>query len=95
MSDEDISKDWPVNPDPEFWKKKIKVDMDVITLLSIHGNLCLALRHPENTGESRKLIVSFVKQTGQYLVYLGVYTQDQLKQVERIEAEEGSPEFGE
>jgi len=79
---------------PEFWKKDAAIKANMITLMSIHGNLCLALRHPQNKGRSRQYVVEFVKKLGRFLVETGAITEEQLAQAERLEAEEGSSEFG-
>lgn len=83
-----------VPTDPAFWRQRVTLNLDALTLLSVHGSLCLALRHPQNKGESRHIVVSFVKQIGQHLVNLGLLTAEQLRQIERIEAEEGSADLG-
>lgn len=83
-----------VPTDPAFWRQRVTLNLDALTLLAIHGSLCLALRHPQNKGESRHIVVSFVKQIGQHMVNLGILSSEQLRQIERIEAEEGSPDLG-
>jgi hypothetical protein len=69
------------------------VKANLLTWITVHGNLCLALRHPQNRGPSRKLAVDFVKALGKALVEWGALTPEQLEDAERVEAEEGSPEF--
>lgn len=56
--------------------------------LTVHGNLCLALRHPENTGPSRVLIVGMIYRIGKILVEGGVLTQEELNFATRVEQEE-------
>jgi len=70
-----------------------QVTANYLTWLAVHGNLCLALRHPQNRGPSRKYIVNFVKGLGKMLVAAGVITQRQLKEAERLEIEEGSQDL--
>lgn len=82
-----------INPDPDFWFKEVTVKLDVLTLMAVHGNLLLALRHPHNTGESRDRVVQFVKGIGDELVLLGAMTPGQLKEAYRLEAEGGNAEF--
>lgn len=65
------------------------VDAPLLTWLAIHGNLCLALRHPANRGGSRKLVVDFVRALGAKLVERRVLTQDQLENAFALEQEEG------
>ncbi len=84
-----------INPDPEFWHRKVTIELDVITLLAVHGNLLLALRHPQNIGISRDIVLNFCKETGEQLVLLKAITPEQLKDAYRLESEEGTPELQE
>ena len=81
----------PVNP--EFWRKEVTINLNVITLMAVHGNLLLALRHPQNIGESRDLIIDFCKQIGEELVLLGAMAPEQLNEAYRVESENGIPEL--
>ena len=81
----------PVNP--EFWRKEVTINLNVITLMAVHGNLLLALRHPRNQGTSRDLIIDFCKQIGEELVLLGAMAPEQLKEAYRVESGEGTPEL--
>lgn len=81
----------PVNP--EFWRKEVTINLNVITLMAVHGNLLLALRHPRNQGTSRDLIIDFCKQIGEELVLLGAMAPEQLKEAYRVEYENGIPEL--
>lgn len=78
---------------PQFWLREVLIKVNVLTLMAVHGNLCLALRHPRNLGESRDLVLNFCKQIGEELVLLGAMTPEQLKEAYRMEAEEGTPEL--
>jgi len=68
--------EWPVTAPGLVW-------------MAIHGNLCLALRHPSNLGSSRALMEQFVRALGENLVENGVLTPDELAQAQRLEIEEG------
>jgi len=70
------------------------VEASGLLWMAIHGNLCLALRHPSNVGESRDLVVDFVKRLGRLLVEWSVLTEEQLRYTERVEVEEGSTDIG-
>jgi hypothetical protein len=72
---------------------KAQVTTDLLTWLGVHGNLCLALRHPGNRGPGRRLIIAFVKNLGKTLVNFGVITESQLKAAEKLEIEEGSSDL--
>ena len=81
----------PVNP--EFWRKEVTINLNVITLMAVHGNLLLALRHPQNIGESRDLVIDFCKQIGEELVLLGAMAPEQLKEAYTVESIRGIPEL--
>lgn len=66
---------------------------EMVTWLAVHGNLCLALRHPGNTSNSRQRVVDFTLGLGKFLVDSGAITQEELDRAQKVEAEEGSPEF--
>lgn len=74
-------------------EKTITIMSNGITWTAIHGNLMLALRHPDNKGVSRKLIVQFTKKLGEVLEQEGVITPNILRRAYRLEAEAGSKEF--
>lgn len=70
---------------PQFWLREVLVKVNVLTLMAVHGNLLLALRHPQNTGESRDLVLNFCKQIGEELVLLGALTPEQLEEAYKAE----------
>jgi len=74
--------------DPAIWKQKVSLDLDLLAVMALHGNLCLALRHPKNQGQSRQIIQDFITVLGNHLVALGGLTSDELAKAEHIEAEE-------
>lgn len=78
---------------PEFWFKDVTIKLNVITLMAVHGNLLLALRHPMNRGESRDYIITFIKQIGEELVLLGAMAPEQLNEAYRVESENETPEL--
>lgn len=78
-----------ITTDPAFWKSSVEVRMDILTLMAVHGSLCLTLRHPAFQGSSRKLVEAFKSQVGEYLVTLGALTPEQLRKAELLEAPEG------
>ena len=77
----------------EAMDKVITIRSNGITWTAIHGNLLLALRHPDNNGPSRKLIVNFVRKLGEVLEQEGVVTPNILRLAYREEAEAGNKEF--
>lgn len=84
-----------VNSNPKFWMRDVLVRLNVITLMAVHGNLLLALRHPMNIGESREMVVKFTKDLGDELVLLGAFRPEQLIAAYQEEALQGAWEFNE
>jgi len=70
------------------------VEADFLTWLTIHGNICLALRHPQNIGPSRLYAIQFVKMLGKALVQWGALTEEEFKDLEKLEIEEGFRDIG-
>lgn len=79
----------------EFWtdERDIPLRSNYITMMAVHGSLCLALRHPQHRGRSRQFVVAFTKSLGEWLVHCGVLTPEQLVQALQLEAEEGSADL--
>jgi len=67
-----------------------RVEASGLLWMAIHGNLCLALRHPANLGPSRELVLGFVKNLGRLLVEWGVLTEAQLAAAQKVEQEHGT-----
>ena len=53
--------------------------------LAVHGNLCLSLRHPRNTGPSRKMVEHMVYAIEQALLVAGVLDQTDIDEVHGVE----------
>lgn len=89
-------KSWDLSRERALWlaSKTGTVTANFHTWLTIYGNVCLALRHPQNRGPSRQVAVIFVKELGKALVRWGALTEEELKEAEKIEIEEGSPDIG-
>jgi hypothetical protein len=79
----------------EFWlsDRNIPLHANYLTLMAVHGSLCLALRHPNFRGKSRQIVVEFTKSLGEWLVHAGALTPEQLRSAQRLEAREGSPDL--
>lgn len=64
------------------------VDGTLLEWLTVHGNLCLALRHPQNDGPSRATVVSMIHRIGKLLVEGGILTREELNFATRVEQDE-------
>ena len=53
--------------------------------LAVHGNLCLSLRHPLNTGPSRRLAEEHIVGIEQALLTVGVLDAEDIKKIHRTE----------
>lgn len=76
----------------ELWlsERIIPLQANYLTLMAVHGALCLALRHPQFKGPSRQLVVAFTKSLGEWLVHEGILSPEQLVEAQQLEAEAGS-----
>ncbi len=74
--------------------QKATIEESLFLWMTVHGNLCLALRHPTNDGPSRGYTVAFVRKLGRLLVERGLLTQAELDLAEEVEREEMSPRRG-
>jgi len=70
-------------------KLMFEVHADAMTWMAVHGNLCLALRHPANRGESREQMIAVIHQLGENLVACGLLTQAEMDDAMRYEFEQG------
>jgi hypothetical protein len=61
------------------------IEADLLTWMAVHGNLLLALRHPENTGESRQIVERFVEALGKRLIEGGIISQAELELTKAVE----------
>jgi hypothetical protein len=84
-----------IKPKPDFWLKPliVPINTNILQSMAVHGALCLALRHPQYKGSSRKLVVEFTQSLGEWLVGAGALTPEQLVSALQLEAEEGSEDL--
>ena len=75
--------------DETVWRKHVTLELSLLTVMAVHGNLCLALRHPANRGPSTRLVVALVRQLGEFLVARGALTAAELAEVYAVESAEG------
>lgn len=60
----------------EDYEKIISMNFDALSWMAVLGNVILALRHPENTGASRALVLKIVKQMENNLMLFGIMDQE-------------------
>jgi hypothetical protein len=66
----------------------VTLELPMLTLTTIHGNLCLALRHPENTGPAREIAEEVLASLEEVFLRAGVFTAPQLQRMRAVEREE-------
>lgn len=49
-----------MNTQDPNWNNDISITLPAYFWLSVHGNVCLGLRHPENKGTSRNMAITFL-----------------------------------
>lgn len=64
------------------------VTATLLQWMTVHGYLCLALRHPQVNGPSRALALDFVEQLSVLLVEGGIMTRDEMAEAHQVEMAE-------
>lgn len=65
--------------------RRVTVDLDLLSVLTTHGCLCLALRHPGYQGPSREIAINMVNALSNILVDEGVMTESEMEEATRLE----------
>ncbi len=78
-----------MNLDPDLLRERATVELPMITWLAIHGNLCLALRHPNNAGPSRLKIIEAIQVLSGIIIAAGVMTQQEMDEANKFERQSG------
>lgn len=76
--------------DPRMLTANASVTAPMLTWVTVHGNLCLSLRHPSNVGQSRELCLQMVEHLSKLIVDAGIMTQEEMDFANRVEQEHGS-----
>ena len=74
--------------DPSKALNRVSIEASLLDWMTIHGNLCLALRHPQNTGDSRAVLIAMVHRIGKMLVKGGMLTQAELDYATQVEQDQ-------
>ncbi len=59
----------------------LRVELTALQMLTVHGNLCLALRHPENLGSSRRFCIEAVHALEKVLQEEGVLDEEDIRKI--------------
>ncbi len=76
-----------MNLDPDKLRDTVAIEFSMLGVLSIHGNLCLALRHPQNAGASRQIVVDIIQHLAAIIVARGIMTPLEMEHATRLEAQ--------
>jgi len=79
--------------DTRAWEEIIELRMSALHLLAVHGNVCLGLRHPTNTGPNRKLALEFLGYSEQKLKSAGLINDEDIENIHKVEQEESPHGF--
>jgi hypothetical protein len=71
----------------------IELQMSAFHLLAIHGNVCLGLRHPKNTGPNRQLAIEFINYAESKLKAAGIINDKDIKRIHKLEQKESPHGF--
>jgi hypothetical protein len=67
--------------------KRVCLDLSILDLIAIHGNICLGLRHPDNTGPTRKIAENVISTIEKIFQDTGM-ENDVIAEIHKVEAEE-------
>ena len=68
--------------DTKFWIQSVELNFELVQLLTIHGNLVLALRHPaqQNSRAGSQFAREIVERIETILLATGALTQDDINE---------------
>ena len=61
-------------------------DLSILDLIAIHGNICLGLRHPDNTGPTRQIAETVIDTIEQIFKDTGM-EDDVIAEIHKVESE--------
>lgn len=67
--------------DLEKSNELIEVGVPALMLMAVHGNLRLALRHPENKGPSRELTEDFIELAEEAMKEVGLIDDEDIRNI--------------
>ena len=71
----------------ENGERRVYLNLSIHDLLAIHGNICLGLRHPDNTGPTRKIAENVISTIEKIFQDTGM-ENDVIAEIHKVEAEE-------
>jgi hypothetical protein len=71
----------------ENGERRVYLNLSIHDLLAIHGNICLGLRHPDNTGTTSQIAYNVVTTIEKIFKETGM-SDDVLAEIHKVEAEE-------
>ena len=72
-----------MNTQDPNWKKDITITLPAYQWLTVHGNACLGLRHPENTRSSRGPTITFLVKLEGLLLHKSLLTPDDITHIHK------------
>jgi hypothetical protein len=68
-------------------ERRVYLNLSIHDLLAIHGNICLGLRHPDNTGPLRQIAANVIDTIEQIFKDTGM-ENDVIAEIHKVESEE-------
>ncbi len=78
----------------EEYEKIIVMEFEALSWLAILGNVTLALRHPQNIGASRSLVLSVRDRIEKQLMIHDIIDQEDINSMRRVEDQSQWLELG-
>ena len=76
----------PLSPQSNA-QKRVCLDFSILDLVAIHGNICLGLRHPDNTGTTSQIAYNVVTTIEKIFKETGM-ENDVIAEIHKVESEE-------
>jgi len=83
----------PKTPSDKILNTPVILKTDLVTTMTIHQQLLIALRHPKNTGPVREIAKRFSNRLSMILVKGGMMTQEEMDAYYRNELQYGSADL--
>ena len=68
-------------------ERRVCLEFKILDLVAIHGNLCLGLRHPDNTGPLRQIAENVIDTIEKIFQDTGM-ENDVIAEIHKVESEE-------
>lgn len=76
---------------PQHLRDRVSVEASLLEWMTVHGNVCLGLRHPQNEGGSREIAENFALRIAALLQERGVLNREEAQEASSFERGTDAP----